>query len=84
MQWALTIVGQEAKEATYMELPDGAAPPIIGDSFHVVGELAGYYTVVDRQFMTEIKTPLGACSFGWAFTLKVKPLNDQHNEGSHS
>lgn len=79
MQWALTIEGQEAKDSTFMEVPDGTAPPIVGDSFHVVGEIAGYYTVVDRQFMTEIKTPLGACSFGWAFTLRPKPFG----EGNH-
>lgn len=74
MQWALTLEGQNANEAMYMQVPDGTTPPAIGDSFHSTGELFGYFTVLDRQFMAEIKPRHEVSSFGWAFVLKKKPL----------
>lgn len=84
MQWELRIEGNLEAKPARMIVHDGATPPLIGESFHIAPNAdsaskhllgySGYYTVVERDFLVELVTDSGECTYAWSLVLRRKAI----------
>lgn len=74
MEWAFTLEGQSEKEAVFVEVPDSATPPSVGEKVEVNGQLSGAFYVKSREFQANFPSQhAGKLTFGWTFTLGSEP-----------
>lgn len=74
MQWAFTLEGQSEAEAIFVEVPDSATPPNVGEKLEASGQLSGIFYVKSREFQANFPSQhAGKLTFGWTFTLSSAP-----------